>query len=172
VKARLAAMTLALVLAACVASGCSASPAPAESTPAFPTEEEAFAAAEETYRAYVDALNTRRDDPSSEPDPEDFLSGQALQVDFDTQQQLAEAGLSISGRTAITHLEPDSASADLSTVVVSVCLDSSQTRVLNADGEDVTPADRVSLTPVVVTLESLGSTFLIIDSETGSSIPC
>src|SRR4051812_38415982 len=124
-------MTLALLLAASMASGCSASRAPAEPTPTFSTEEEAFAAAEETYRAYVDALNTRRDNPSSEPEPESFLTGQALEVHFDPQQQLALAGLSISGPTAIGRLEPHSVSPDLSTVVVSVCLDSSQTQVLN-----------------------------------------
>src|SRR5688500_5990965 len=38
-------------------AGCAGDPEPAETTHGFASEEEAFAAAEETYRAYVDALN-------------------------------------------------------------------------------------------------------------------
>ena len=45
----------ALVMSALV--GCGTPTDPAEPTPVFTSEEQAFAAAEETYRAYVDALN-------------------------------------------------------------------------------------------------------------------
>ncbi len=50
---------LALVaMVAPVVAGCAPDPAPAPTTAvSFSSEEEAFAAAEETYRAYVDALN-------------------------------------------------------------------------------------------------------------------
>ena len=54
---RVAAVTIALALAVCVMTGCQPEPEPSPSAPAFATEEEAFAAAEETYREYVDALN-------------------------------------------------------------------------------------------------------------------
>ncbi len=54
---RVASVTLSLALVIAVATGCRPEPEPSPSGPAFATEAEAFAAAEETYRAYVDALN-------------------------------------------------------------------------------------------------------------------
>ena len=53
---RVIAATLALALVAGMAA-CQPEPQPTPGGPVFATEEEAFAAAEETYRAYVDALN-------------------------------------------------------------------------------------------------------------------
>ena len=54
---RVVAATLALALVVGLATGCQPEPSPSPSGPAFANEEAAFAAAEETYRAYVDALN-------------------------------------------------------------------------------------------------------------------
>ncbi len=45
------------VLALALTTGCMPEPEPTPSPTGFASEEEAFAAAEETYRAYVDALN-------------------------------------------------------------------------------------------------------------------
>jgi hypothetical protein len=50
-----AAATLALALA--LTTACAPDPAPTPSPTGFASQEEAFAAAEATYRAYVDALN-------------------------------------------------------------------------------------------------------------------
>ena len=54
---RVVAASLALALALGLTTGCQPEPRRHPSAPAFANEEEAFAAAEETYRAYVDALN-------------------------------------------------------------------------------------------------------------------
>ncbi|MET0860918.1 MAG: hypothetical protein ABW091_07810, partial [Microbacterium sp.] len=54
---RLLPLSVALVLASAALSGCTPQPAPTPTPTGFATEDEAFAAAEETYRAYVDALN-------------------------------------------------------------------------------------------------------------------
>ena len=54
---RVAAVSLALALVLGMATGCQPEPEPSPTGPVFANEEEAFAAAEETYRAYVDALN-------------------------------------------------------------------------------------------------------------------
>ncbi len=54
---RRAAAALVLALALGMTTACQPEPAPSPSAPVFANEEEAFAAAEETYRAYVDALN-------------------------------------------------------------------------------------------------------------------
>src|SRR3546814_3928687 len=46
-----------LALVGAAATGCVGTPEPRETTPTPLSDAEAFAAAEETYRAYVDALN-------------------------------------------------------------------------------------------------------------------
>ncbi len=56
-RSRLSVIVAASALAAALLSGCTGEPAPVVSTPSFATEDEAFAAAEQTYRNYVDALN-------------------------------------------------------------------------------------------------------------------
>ena len=82
----LRATTAAVLLAASVVAltGCLGSAPDPTPTPTavFTSEEEAFAAAEETYRAYIDAVNARRADPRSEPDPQSFLIGEAQEADI------------------------------------------------------------------------------------------
>lgn len=50
-------MAVGAVLAVVLVSGCTPTPEPTPTPTGFANEEEAFRAAEETYRAYVDALN-------------------------------------------------------------------------------------------------------------------
>ncbi|KJL42448.1 MULTISPECIES: hypothetical protein [Microbacterium] len=136
---------LALALAGCT------TPEPVEPTPtpAFSSEEEAFAAAEETYRAYVDALNARHADPAATPSPTDFLIGQALESELDTQSILAEQERSIVGDAEMTRFAGTNFANDLGEVTAVVCLDVSNSRVVDSDGTDVTPSDR----PPVLALE-------------------
>src|SRR5688572_28357264 len=95
-------MTLALVLTAFVASGCSASPDPAESAPSFATEEEAFAAAEETYRAYVDALNkVDLSDPETFEEVFAWTTGDANAHERETLSGMHADGWTVSGNTQI-----------------------------------------------------------------------
>ena len=55
---RTAGLLIALAIATTV-SACTPEPAPTPTPTGFASEDEAFRAAEETYRAYVDALNAR-----------------------------------------------------------------------------------------------------------------
>ena len=50
-------------------------------------------------------------------------------------------------------------------VVVYVCVDASQTRVLDADGKDITPADRVDRVNLQVTFEIVDERLLLSRSE-------
>jgi hypothetical protein len=167
--ARVAAVATALVLLVGVATACQPEPTPTPSGPVFASEEEAFAAAEETYRAYVDALNQRRADDASSPDPQSFLTGQALEVDIDTQRQLEQSGLSLTGATSVTVLNLVSADPEPGSVRLDVCLDSSATRVLNDAGQDVTPDDRQSISLLAVEFLS-SSTGLLIESSTTKTV--
>lgn len=140
-----AGVTLSLVSVFALVTGCAPQPEPVESQGPFATEEEAFAAAEETYRNYVDALNARRADPNASPDPQTFLTGPALEADIRSQQQFNQEGIHVQGATEIVTIVPKSADTDASAATLLVCLDSSATRVIDGDGNDVTPADRAEL---------------------------
>lgn len=161
----------ALVLAATLAvTACQPEPEPTPTGPAFASEDEAFAAAEQTYRAYVDALNARREDPTSTPDPQTFLVGDALEVDVETQQQLDQAGLRVVGNTEIAALVGTVVEGDQ--VEIEVCLDSSGTRVENVNGADVTPPDRELRSLALVGLTMSSGDPLISSSTTKEAEGC
>ncbi len=133
------AVALAALAMVCLA-GCVPEPAPSPTPTGFASDEEAFRAAEATYRAYVDAVNARRQSPDSRPAPDDFLVGAALESSIKAQRRFAEEGIRLVGTTQVHTITPQSASLDH--VVLQICIDSSETRVLDEKGNDVTPADR------------------------------
>ncbi|MCC4907569.1 hypothetical protein [Microbacterium sp. cx-59] len=149
-----------MTLAACTTPA----PAPTPSATGFTDEAEAFAAAEETYRAYVDALNRRREDPTGNPTPEQFLSGNALDSDVDSQRQLDEAGLRITGASSVERVLPSTFELPDQVSIV-VCLDSSETRVVDDSGQDKTPADRATVSRLSVDLVRDSDVWLISDSQ-------
>ena len=169
---RAAAAAIVLALALGMTTACQPDPAPSASGPIFANEEEAFAAAEETYRAYVDALNQRRADPGSSPDPQTFLTGQALEVDIETRQQLDQAGLSLEGSTEVTAVSLVEAQSEAGSVQLEVCLDSNGTRVINQAGDDVTPVDREAISLLTVDLLSATSGLMIENSTTKLAGKC
>jgi hypothetical protein len=154
------ALAAAVVLGGCIGQA----PAPSPTPTGFADEAEAFAAAEETYRAYVDALNGRRADPDHAPSPETFLMGAALDSDEETQLQLEREGLRILGQSTVERVLPgESATADHVSLVV--CLDSSQTTLVDANGVDRTPPDRATLSRLNVDFGDAGQGWKIIDSQ-------
>lgn len=128
-----------IALTGCVGPTPEPTPTP---TAVFSSEEEAFAAAEETYRAYIDAVNARYADPHSEPDPQDFLVGPALEADIDSAREMDQLGIHISGSSVVQSVSLVSSEAAAGEVVIRACLDSTQARILNEAGEDVTLPDR------------------------------
>ncbi|MCM3780571.1 hypothetical protein [Microbacterium hydrocarbonoxydans] len=133
-----------VVVLSLLLAGCSPSPDPSPTpTPAFASEEEAFAAAEEVYRAYLIEVEARAaGDPTA--DPQQFLIGQALEDDIEGQRALREAGLTVLGTASlrsfdsgqIKRMTPD---VDL---VARVCVDLASTRVTDTTGADRTPVER------------------------------
>lgn len=162
---------LVTALLAVALTGCAAPLPPPGPTPGFTSEAEAFAAAEKTYRAYVDALNEWRRDRSA-PDPRAFLISEALEVDIETQQSLTRRGLRVTGSTTIVDIQSLGSSHDLSETSISVCLESSGTRVLDESDVDVTPVDRETRSSLVVTTRNAGKDTLITRSEAGLDGTC
>lgn len=158
-----------VALAAGSLVACSPEPEPTPTpTAAFASEEEAFAAAEEVYRAYNDAGNQRLAGNTA-PNPQDFLTGVALEGDIDALQLMESEGLTLEGTVSVISFA--GTAADVATSVASisaiVCLDASGTRVLNADGVDVTPATREKTVAQVVSFEG-PPTRLQISAETAA----
>lgn len=146
-------------------TGCTGSPAP-EPTPTptgFASEEEAFAAAEETYRAYVEAINARNAGDES-ADPLRFLTGEIRQTEEELYRQSDEAGLRVKGELKITSLERGSVSllAGAAAVNLHACMDSSNWKLINADGEDVTLDDVPNQYLTTVEMTTVGQHELVI----------
>ncbi len=166
--------TAAVLLAlACAlgATGCTPTPGPTASPSAsgFASDDAAFAAAEATYRAYVDATNSRRSDPNSRPDPTDFLTSAAYNDEIETQRTLSERGWRISGETVLADIKRVAADSDH--VQLEACLDASNTRVLDNAGVNVTPPDRAARLGIELTLIRIGDVMLVSDSRTSPN-PC
>jgi hypothetical protein len=135
---RAALVATALLLAGL--TGCAGTPAatPTPTPTGFASEEEAFAAAEETYRAYVDELNAYHAG-DEDADPLRFLSGELREREAEINRQSEEAGLRIEGDLKIASIEHVQASlvARAASVRLDVCSDASEWRLINTDGEDV-----------------------------------
>ncbi|WP_226532899.1 hypothetical protein [Microbacterium paraoxydans] len=158
---RLAALAASVALLA----GCSPGPEPTPTpTAAFASEEEAFAAAEATYRAYNDASNARRSgDVTARPDS--YLVGAALEADLEASDYLRAEGLQVTGDVKITTFRGLRADIDTqnASLTALVCLDVSRTRVVDAAGTDVTPTARARTIALFTTMSASGDTFQVED---------
>lgn len=164
--AAVAAALLALALTACTPEP---TPTPTPTPTGFSSEDEAFAAAEATYRAYIDAVNARRADPSS-VDPNEYLSGTALNDSIEAARKLDAAGLQVVGPALVESIKREEAST--SSAVIAACIDSTQTRVLDQSGADVTPTDRPETLALQVEVAFSVPHALIIRSEAAGAGEC
>lgn len=168
--ARLIPSALAAAVLCAIVSGCSAPAEPAEPSPLFTSEEQAFAAAEETYRAYVDALNAvDLSDPESFEDVFAWTTGEANAGARETFSQMHADGWTVSGSTVptvVANEQVELASEPL--VLLAVCTDVSSVDVIDREGVSVVAADRgdtQSMTVGLVAAET--STGLAVSSLTG-----
>lgn len=136
--ARTAALTSALLLLV----GCTPEPAPSPSpTPAFASDEEAFAAAEATYREYTDASNaTDLHDPHSFEPVYRWLRGEALSAAKENYDAFYASGMTRSGETTFDSFTP--VSRDEQFLTARLCLDVSEVELLDTNDVSAVPADR------------------------------
>ncbi|TDL43243.1 hypothetical protein E2R54_08345 [Microbacterium oleivorans] len=133
--ALLAATVLAAALSACAPT---ASPTPSPTATGFASEEEAFAAAEATYRAYVDALNeVDLSDPATFEPVYALLSGEALDSEKRTLTQMHSDGWAVSGDTTLPAIFKGEGLGELV-----VCQNVSEVDVRDAEGTSQVAADR------------------------------
>lgn len=142
-----------LSLAAC-AHTAHTTPSPT-ATPLFANKEDAFAAAEATYRAYTDASNaTILTDATTFDAVFAWLRADALDSARKNFSEYYASGVTRTGASSFDHFTPGSYDAETRTVVVHLCIDVSSVDVLDAEGHSVVPADRPPRRAVEVTMIS------------------
>lgn len=157
---RAASITVAVLLGVGVLAGCGpAAPAPTPTSTGFASEAEAFAAAEATYRAYVDALNqVDLSDPSTFEEVYRWTTGDANAEARESFSQMYADGWAVSGTSEIALTQLLGAGSSTNSVLLAVCLDVGAVDVRNAAGESVVSPSRGSVqTMAVVMTETYAS---------------
>jgi len=146
-------------------AGCVPEPAPTPTPTGFASEEEAFAAAEETYRAYIEATNKRNSGEDS--DPTAYLVGEALSADEDVRDLLEETQRSFQGEFKMLSFKPIEFQrvANAFSVSAIVCMDSTDVIVVDSNGTNVTPEDDVPIYALAVDFTTMDGEFRIAQSE-------
>ncbi|GAA3943384.1 hypothetical protein [Microbacterium soli] len=126
-------------------------PAPAPTqTPLFATDEEAFAAAEETYSRYIAALNdTDLSDPETFEPVYAWLTGTAQGAEKESLSAYHAEKLRRSGNTDFDTFTPLSRTED--EVTANLCLDVSEVDLVDEDGGSVLQTDRATRRALKVT---------------------
>lgn len=150
-KARVLAAAAVLACVITTATGCFAQPDP-EPTPLFSSEEEAFAAAEATYRAYVDALNqVDLSDPETFEEVYAWTTGDFNADERKTLSEWHAEGWVVQGETRIARLDHLTSSADFDEVNLGSCVDVSRVVLQDASGESQVAAARPDVQSTKVT---------------------
>ena len=144
------------------------SPSPAETdAPIFASDEEALAAAVAAYEKY---LRVSEEIARGTAVAERILSVSTEEYGVARVSELTaftESGLRLEGSYAFdtTSLVERSGEDSIELVRMYACQDVSGTRLINAEGADVTPADRDTRVPLVVSVELDVDSGLVAGSE-------
>ena len=150
---RAAAAAIVLALALGMTTACQPDPAPSASGPIFANEEEAFAAAEETYRAYVDALNqVDLSDPETFEAVYAWTTGELNASDRKGLTNYHADGVTVSGKSEIVLLEPVLFDSPKDSVELAACLDVSRVEVRDKNGASLVDPDRIDVQTLTVSV--------------------
>lgn len=154
--------------------GCSPAPEPEPTpTPAFASKEEAFAAAEETYRAYNDALNSV---DLSQPQTFEPLyalsSGSFERADRENLSTMHAEEQSIAGTAKVISFMGIDSVAPFTTTTAIVCLDVSEVVVKDANGNSLVRPDRPNVYGIEVSFELDGNEMLIHSAKRSAERQC
>jgi hypothetical protein len=150
------ALVAALACAALMLGGCDGSPgpSPSTSTPLFADEAEAFAAAEATYRAYIDALNgVDLSDPSTFEPVFALTTGEANAEARESFSQMHADRWQVKGQSTIDGIaDLEATITGVPTVALAACLNVSDVTVTDSDGNSVVEDSRPDVQSVRVDL--------------------
>ena len=142
--------TLGVLMLAALVSGCAADPSVEPTpTPTFANEDEAFAAAEATYRAYVDALNqVDLADPATFEEVYAWTTGSFNADERESLSRMHADGWVVSGDSSINSVQRLSV-ADGS-VKIGSCLDVSAIALEDATGASRVTSDRPQVQQTII----------------------
>ncbi|MFS0912989.1 hypothetical protein AB3M89_14505 [Microbacterium sp. 179-I 3D2 NHS] len=157
---------LVLALTTVALAGCTPDPQPSPTpTPAFASEEEAFAAAEETFDRYNDALNNiDLQDPESFDALFELSSGSVEKSDRENFSSMHAEGWTISGDSRVTRFKGVRSDPPHVEVVAAVCLDVSDVVITDVSGNSTVDPERPDVYPLMVTMKISGGGKLLVDS--------
>lgn len=144
-------------------AGCAPTPEPTPTpTAAFASEEEAFAAAEETYRAYTDAVNqVDFSDPSTFDAVYVLLSGASEASTRKVFSEFYAAKVRTIGLTKYDSFAGASADLASGTISANVCVDVTEVDVVDESGSSVVSPDRPARQPMLVTFDGAHGSGLV-----------
>lgn len=163
-----------LAVAAATLSACTPAAEP-EPTPtaAFASEAEAFAAAEETYRAYTAALNAVDvSDPATYEKLFALSSGNFEAADREAFSELYAENYSMTGESKVIKFGGIESKEPFEEVSALVCVDVSGSDVIDVSGASVVPPERVDIKAIHVTFRMLDDALLIDHAKRVESDEC
>jgi len=142
----LVATALLLALAGCVPTNSHPSASPsASATPVFASDAEALAAAEKAYAAYLKVSDEVANNGGKGADRfAQVVTADWLPTELSSAEKLEQSGRHQTGTTSFSRLviQQWSQRGQVAQVVTYTCLDSTETRFLDGDNNDVTPSAR------------------------------
>lgn len=122
-------------------------PTPTPTSTGFASEADAFAAAEETYRAYVDALNqVDLSDPATFEAVYAWTTGDLNASDKKNFTQWSAEGYEITGEAAVSRVAPVAfVSGRVGEVALEACYDIHEVDVLDRSGASIVSAERPAI---------------------------
>ena len=152
-------------------SGCAPSPVPQPTpTPLFTSKADAFKAAEQVFERFVNAKNQMQSGEGT-VDPQEFLAGAALEDDVQSARDEKAGGTRIVGVSTLIRFTPKEFDPESRAVKSTACLDISKSRVVDAQGHDVTSPTRQSVVALSIKTMPTQSTIKIFEIS-GSAEPC
>lgn len=139
----------------------------------FASEDAAFTAAEEVYRAYNDALN--KVDPS---DPSTFepvyalSSGSARKADRENLSRMHAEGHRISGSAVVLSFQGTSSEPPFTAVSAIACLDVSAVHIADSEGNSLVNPDRPNVYAILITFLDRDGRLVVDESQRAEDSTC
>ncbi|GAA2862356.1 hypothetical protein [Microbacterium arabinogalactanolyticum] len=157
-------------------SACTPTPEPdpkPTKTALFASDKEAFKAAEETYRAYTDALNNvDTSDPGTFEPMFAYATGDFLAADKKTFSELHAEKLTMIGAMKLAQFKGIESVPPYDEVSAIVCVDVSGTDVVDAAGVSQVAPDRPDMNALTVTFTASPDRLLIAHATRAEDSAC
>lgn len=171
-----AALAVVLLLTGCSLASPEVAPTPTPSaTPVFASEEEALAAAEEAYAAYVTLADQIFIEGGKNPERlSSVATGEFLEAAIHGYRDVQRNGWHSTGGTVFRHFELQSYSEGAASEILTayVCEDVSAVDVLDGQGASVVSSSRPDSTTLQVAFDLIDGAMLISGREAWSNDPC